>query len=88
MAVKTSQNHSRLLFYGLIRLRLRNSGLRPSDSLDVVGSFRLIKSRKRSLVLLQFFPAITYFVSLCSNRKQELLSFTFFSFPVFAYSNC
>ena len=48
MAVKTSQNHSRLLFYGLIRLRLRNSGLRPSDSLDAVGSFRLIKSRKRS----------------------------------------
>ena len=30
MAGKTAQKRSRLLFYGLIRLRLRNSGLRPS----------------------------------------------------------
>ena len=49
MAGKTAQKRSRLLFYGLIRLRLRNSGLRPSDSLDAAGSFRLIKFRKRSL---------------------------------------
>ena len=48
-AEKTAQKRSRLLFYGLICLRLRNSGLRPSDSLDAAGLFRLIKLRKRSL---------------------------------------
>ena len=49
MAEKTAQKRSRLLFYGLTRLRLRNSGLRPSDSLVAAGSFCLIKLRKRSL---------------------------------------
>ena len=48
-AEKAAQKGSRLLFYGLIRLRLRNSELRSSDSLVADGSFRLIKLRKRSL---------------------------------------
>ena len=45
---KTGQNRSRLLFYRLIRLWLRNSGLRPSNSLATAGEFRLIESRNRS----------------------------------------
>lgn len=36
---KNTQKHSRLLFYGLIRLRLRNSGLYPSDSLAAAADF-------------------------------------------------
>ncbi|MBQ9283643.1 MAG: hypothetical protein IJ216_01170, partial [Acidaminococcaceae bacterium] len=36
---KASQTRHRLLFHGLIRLWLRNSGLRPSDSLATTANF-------------------------------------------------
>jgi hypothetical protein len=42
-AGKASQNRSRLLFHGFIRLWLRNSGLRPSNSLATAGSFHLME---------------------------------------------
>ena len=88
MAGKTAQKRSRLLFYGLIRLRLRNSGLRPSDSLDAAGSFRLIKSRKRSQCFAAVLSRHYLFRFSLFQPETGILSFTFFSFPVFAYSNC
>ena len=36
---KNSQNRTRLLFHGLMCLWLRNSGLRPSDSLATTAHF-------------------------------------------------
>jgi hypothetical protein len=59
-AGKTLQNRARLLFHGLIRLWLRNSGLRPSDSLATVGSFRLMKLRKRSRCFAKFFSVAVF----------------------------
>ncbi|MEE3455390.1 MAG: hypothetical protein VZQ29_07215, partial [Succiniclasticum sp.] len=38
-ACKVSQNRSCLLFHGLMRLWLRNSGLRPSNSLATAAHF-------------------------------------------------
>ena len=58
------QNRARLLFHGLIRLWLRNSWLRPSDSLATAGSFRLMKLRKRSRCFAKFFPAAAFIFAI------------------------
>ena len=39
LQAKTSQTRQRLLFHGFIRLWLRNSGLRPSNSLATTAHF-------------------------------------------------
>ena len=50
------QKRSRLLFYGFIRLRLRNSGLRPSDNLAAAANFFSWNNAIVPDVLLHPFP--------------------------------
>ena len=53
---KVSQNRQRLLFHGFMCLWLRNSGLRPSDSLAMTAHFISWNNAILSDVLLMPLP--------------------------------
>ena len=71
---KKSQTRNQLLFHGLIRLWLRNSGLRPSDSLATDGSFRLMEWRNRFLQFAHVFPCHAN-KKAALRREQLIVSF-------------
>ena len=75
---KVSQNRQGLLFHGFMCLWLRNSGLRPSDSLAMTAHFISWNDTILSDVLLIPFPAAlsSYQIStsLSSTISQRLCS--------------
>ncbi len=58
-AEKAAQKREHLLFHGLIRLWLRNSGFALKQSRHR-GEFRLVKLRKRSLCFATAVPAAVF----------------------------
>lgn len=81
MAGKTAQKRSRLLFYGLIRLRLRNSGLRPSMARAQCITLRLRLALCGALQVDKSFPSASpfgfaswTFIVTVSTRPAHLVS--------------
>ena len=64
---KASQTRHRLLFHGLIRLWLRNSGLRPSNSLATTANFISWNDAIASDGLLTPFPCC---INLVTDKSQ------------------
>jgi hypothetical protein len=68
LQAKTSQTRQRLLFHGFIRLRLRNSGLCPSNSLATTANFISWNDAIAADGLLMSLPAC-----IILNRKIAVL---------------
>ena len=65
---KTLQNRTRLRFHGLIRLWLRNSGLRPSDNLAITANFISWNNAIIPDVLLQSFSDYKFYLHFFNEQ--------------------
>jgi hypothetical protein len=70
-ADKASQKRQRLLFYGFIRLWLRNSGFALGQPRHD-GEFYLIKLRNRFLYFAYALSAVALFFAITFSKRKNL----------------